>query len=96
MERTVGEVLPTVKANQESIKQVLLQLAASKTDKEKAAAEWKVIWLFGDFSTFRLLLLLPSSSSSGSGISRSVFSTSLNVRGLVYDIFIRANMECRL
>lgn len=50
VERTVGEVLPTVKSNQEGIKQLLLQLAASKTDKEKAAAEWKVsLGGFGDF-----------------------------------------------
>lgn len=52
VERTVGEVLPTVKSNQEGIKQLLLQLAASKTDKEKAAAEWKVTLAgFSDFPT---------------------------------------------
>lgn len=58
VERTVGEVLPTVKANQEGIKQLLVQLAASKTDKEKAAAEWKVmlvIWRLFFFSDAVLL-----------------------------------------
>lgn len=43
VERTVGEVLPTVRANQEGIKQVLQQLTKSQADKEKAAVEWKVI-----------------------------------------------------
>lgn len=42
VERTVAEVLPTVKENQEGIKQVLQQLAASRVKKEKEAAEWKV------------------------------------------------------
>lgn len=42
MERTVGEVLPTVKANQEGIKQLLQQLATTRANKEKEAAEWKV------------------------------------------------------
>lgn len=62
MERTVGEVLPTVKANQEGIKQLLSQLAASKTDKEKAAAEWKVIFEFRrcSDSIAQLLLLFAS------------------------------------
>jgi len=39
---TVAEVLPTVKENQEGIKQVLEQLATSRIKKEKEAAEWKV------------------------------------------------------
>lgn len=43
VERTVGEVLPTVRANQEGIKQVLQQLTKSQTDKEKEAVQWKVI-----------------------------------------------------
>lgn len=42
VERTVGEVLPTVQANQEGIKQLLAQLAKSQADKEMAATEWKV------------------------------------------------------
>ena len=42
VERTVGEVLPTVKANQEGIKQLLQQLATTRANKEKEAAEWKV------------------------------------------------------
>lgn len=42
VERTVGEVLPTVKANQEGIKQLLEQLGATRASKEKEAAEWKV------------------------------------------------------
>eukprot|EP00903_Cladosiphon_okamuranus_P005423 g5409.t1 len=42
VERTVGEVLPTVKANQEGIKQLLQQLATSRAKKEKEAAEWKI------------------------------------------------------
>lgn len=42
VERTVAEVLPTVKENQAGIKQVLQQLAASRIKKEKEAAEWKV------------------------------------------------------
>ena len=35
VERTVGEVLPTVKANQESIKQVLLQLAGQRRTRKR-------------------------------------------------------------
>lgn len=42
VERTVGEVLPTVKANQEGIKQLLQQLGTTRANKEKEAAEWKV------------------------------------------------------
>lgn len=42
VERTVGEVLPTVKANQEGIKQLLQQLGMTRANKEKEAAEWKV------------------------------------------------------
>ncbi|CAM9250991.1 unnamed protein product [Ectocarpus sp. 8 AP-2014] len=42
VERTVGEVLPTVKANQEGIKQLLQQLATTRANKEKEAAEWKI------------------------------------------------------
>lgn len=42
VERTVGEVLPTVKANQEGIKQLIQQLGQTQAEKEKAAAEWKV------------------------------------------------------
>lgn len=42
VERTVGEVLPTVKANQEGILHVIQQLGKSQADKEMAAAEWKV------------------------------------------------------
>ncbi|CAN0577563.1 unnamed protein product, partial [Ectocarpus sp. 12 AP-2014] len=41
VERTVGEVLPTVKANQEGIKQLLQQLATTRANKEKEAAAWK-------------------------------------------------------
>ncbi|CAM9301516.1 unnamed protein product [Pylaiella littoralis] len=42
VERTVGEVLPTVKANQEGIKQLLQQLGVTRANKEKEAAEWKI------------------------------------------------------
>lgn len=42
VERTVGEVLPTVKANQEGIKQLLQQLAKTQRDGELAASKWKV------------------------------------------------------
>lgn len=42
VERTVGEVLPSVKTNQEGIKQLLQQLAKSQADKELAATKWKV------------------------------------------------------
>lgn len=42
VERSVREVLPTVQANQEGIKQLLAQLATSQAEKERAATEWKV------------------------------------------------------
>lgn len=45
VERTVGEVLPTVKANQEGIKQLLQQLGTTRANKEKEAAEWKVRYI---------------------------------------------------
>lgn len=44
VERTVGEVLPTVKANQEGIKQLLQQLGTTRVNKEREAAEWKVMY----------------------------------------------------
>lgn len=45
VERTVGEVLPTVKANQEGIGQLLQQLEKTQADKEMEATQWKVMML---------------------------------------------------
>ncbi|CAM9446823.1 unnamed protein product [Discosporangium mesarthrocarpum] len=42
VERTVGEVLPTVQENQKGIKQVLDHLGKSLEEKELAATNWKV------------------------------------------------------
>lgn len=54
VERTVGEVLPTVKANQEGIKQLLQQLGMTRANKEKEAAEWKVTCIRLYIHTYRL------------------------------------------
>ncbi|CAM9889354.1 unnamed protein product, partial [Choristocarpus tenellus] len=42
VERTVGEVLPSVEANKNGIKQVLEHLGKSLSEKELAATDWKV------------------------------------------------------
>jgi prefoldin subunit 2 len=42
VERTVGEVLPSVRQNQAGLRQVLGKLAADLQQKEVQAAKWKV------------------------------------------------------